>query len=104
MSNLRHDLWHELIGRSITGINHQYVFITLEESWLKQLRAQYMLGIEEPKLRLPGVLGKYKTNSEYTISTAYYPEGIGRFKPRIIAERIDEPGCEWQLKLIRRRY
>lgn len=85
-------------------MNHQHVFITLEESWLKQLRAQYMLGVEEPALKLYEVLGKYKTNSDYKISTAYYPEGAGRFKPRIIAERIDKPGCEWQLKLIRRRY
>lgn len=97
------DRWHELIGKNITGINQQHVFITLEEFWLKQLRAQYMLGIKEPILKLPGVLGKYKNNSEYRVSTAYYPEGLGKFKPRIIAERINEPGCEWQLRLIGRK-
>jgi hypothetical protein len=59
-----------------------------------------MLGIEEPTLRLPGVVGKYKTNSEYRIITDYYPEGVGRSKPRIIADRINEPGCEWQLRVI----
>lgn len=98
------DCWHDCVGRSITDPKYSFMFITLEESWLKQLRAQYMLGIEEPVLKLPGILGKFKTNSEYRISTAHYPEGIGSFGPRIVAERIDKPGCEWQLKLIRRRY
>lgn len=96
--------WDHLEGRSITAAFNNHVFIVLELSWLKQLRAQYMLGIEEPMLKLPGVLGRYKTNSEYRLSTAYYPEGVGSFKPRIIAERINEPGCEWQLRLIRRKY
>lgn len=95
------DSWEALVGRSITSGFDGHVYIVLEESWIKQLRTQYMLGIKEPLLRLPGVLGKYKTNSEYRLSTAYYPEGISRFKPRIIADRIDEPGCEWQLRLIR---
>lgn len=93
--------WEALVGRSITSGFDGHVYIVLEEAWIKQLRTQYMLGIKEPLLRLPGVLGKYKTNSEYRLSTAYYPEGISRFKPRIIADRIDEPGCEWQLRLIR---
>lgn len=95
------DSWEALVGKSITSGFDGHVYIVLEESWIKQLRTQYMLGIKEPLLRLPGVLGKYKTNSEYRLSTAYYPEGISRFKPRIIADRIDEPGCEWQLRLIR---
>lgn len=95
------DSWEALVGRSITSGFDGHVYIVLEEAWIKQLRTQYMLGIKEPLLRLPGVLGKYKTNSEYRLSTAYYPEGISRFKPRIIADRIDEPGCEWQLRLIR---
>ncbi len=95
------DSWEALVGKSITSGFVGHVYIVLEESWIKQLRTQYMLGIKEPLLRLPGVLGKYKTNSEYRLSTAYYPEGISRFKPRIIADRIDEPGCEWQLRLIR---
>ena len=95
------NLWEALVGRSITSGFDGHVYIVLEEAWIKQLRTQYMLGIKEPLLRLPGVLGKYKTNSEYRLSTAYYPEGISRFKPRIIADRIDEPGCEWQLRLIR---
>lgn len=95
------DSWEALVGHSITSGFDGHVYIILEESWIKQLRTQYMLGIKEPLLRLPGVLGKYKTNSEYRLSTAYYPEGISRFKPRIIADRIDEPGCEWQLRLIR---
>lgn len=95
------DSWEALVGKSITSGFDGHVYIVLEEAWIKQLRTQYMLGIKEPLLRLPGVLGKYKTNSEYRLSTAYYPEGISRFKPRIIADRIDEPGCEWQLRLIR---
>lgn len=103
-SSILNDPWEDLAGRTITAVFNQHIYITLELSWLKQLRTQYILGIEEPTLRLPGVLGKYKTNSEYTISTAYYPEGIGSFKPRIIADRINEPGCEWQLLLIRRNY
>lgn len=101
MSNLRHDLWHKLIGRSITSRFDPHVFITFEESWLKQLRTQYMLGVPEPLLRLPGVIGKYKTNSDYQLTTGYFPEGAGRSKPRIIADRINEPGCEWQLRVIR---
>lgn len=95
------DSWEALVGRSITSGFDGHVYIVLEEPWIKQLRTQYMLGIKEPLLRLPGVLGKYKTNSEYRLSTAYYPEGISRFKPRIIADRINEPGCEWQLRVIR---
>lgn len=98
------DTWESLAGRSITASFNQHVYIVLEESWLKQLRAQYALGIEEPVLRLPEVLGKFKTNSDYRLSTAYYPEGIGNFRPRIIADRINEPGCEWQLRLVRRNY
>lgn len=91
--------WEALIGKSITDRKHNHVFITLEESWLKQLYIQYMLGIEEPVLRLPGVLGKYKTNSEFRIPTLGF---IGKgFKPRIAADRINEPGCEWQLRIIR---
>lgn len=98
------DSWEALVGRSISSAFDRHVYIVLEESWIKQLRTQYMLGIEEPLLRLPGVLGKYKTNSEYRLNTAHYPEGVSRFKPRIIADRIDEPGCEWQLRLIRGIY
>lgn len=96
--------WEALVGKSITSGFDGHVYIVLEESWIKQLRTQYMLGIKEPLLRLPGVLSKYKTNSEYRLNTAHYPEGISRFKPRIIADRIDEPGCEWQLRLIRGIY
>lgn len=95
------DSWEGLVGKSITSGFDGHVYIVLEESWIKQLRAQYMLGVPEPLLRLPGVIGKYKTNSEYWISTAHYPEGVTRSKPRIIADRIDEPGCEWQLRVIR---
>lgn len=95
------DSWNHLEGRSITSGFDGHVFITLELSWLNQLRAQYMLGVPEPLLRLSGVIGKYKTDSEYWISTAHYPEGVSRFKPRIIADRINEPGCEWQLRVIR---
>lgn len=95
------DSWEAFVGKSITSRFDHHVFITLELSWLKQLRIQYMLGIKEPLLRLPGVIGKYKTNSEYKLNTGYFPEGIARSKPRIIADRIDEPGCEWQLRLIR---
>lgn len=95
------DSWNHLEGRSITSGFDGHVFITLELSWLNQLRAQYMLGVPEPLLRLPGVIGKYKTNSEYRINTGYFPEGIASSKPRIIADRINEPGCEWQLRLIR---
>lgn len=98
------DSWNQLAGRHLTSGFDPHVFITFELSWLKQLYLQYMLGIEEPLLRLPGVLGKYKTNGNYWISTALYPEGISRFKPRIIADRIDEPGCEWQLRVIRGIY
>lgn len=91
--------WKALIGKSITDPKHSHVYITLEESWLKQLYVQYMLGIEEPVLRLPGVLGKYKTNSEYFIGTLRF---IGKgFSKRIEADRINEPGCEWQLRLAR---
>ena len=95
------DSWEALVGKSITSGFDGHVFITLELSWLKQLRAQYMLGVPEPLLRLPGVIGKYKTNSDYQLTTGYYPEGVSRFKPRLIADRIDEPGCEWQLRVIR---
>nr|DAH75803.1 MAG TPA: hypothetical protein [Caudoviricetes sp.] len=95
------DSWNHLVGRTITFRFDPHVFITLELSWLKQLRAQYMLGVPEPLLRLPGVIGKYKTNSEYRINTGYFPEGIASSKPRIIADRINEPGCEWQLRVIR---
>lgn len=93
--------WESLVGRSITSGFDGHVYIALEESWIKQLRAQYMLGVPEPILRLPGVIGKYKTNSDYLITTGYFPEGIARSKPRIIADRINEPGCEWQLRVIR---
>ena len=93
--------WEALVGKSNTSGFDGHVFITLELSWLKQLRAQYMLGVPEPLLRLPGVIGKYKTNSDYQLATRYYPEGIARSKPRIIADRINEPGCEWQLRVIR---
>lgn len=93
--------WNHLEGRTITSGFDPHVFIIFEMSWLKQLYVQYMLGIEEPLLRLPGVIGKYKTNSDYTLTTAYYPEGVSRFKPRIIADRINEPDCEWQLRVIR---
>ena len=95
------DSWNHLEGLTITSGFDPHVFITLELSWLKQLRVQYMLGIPEPLLRLPGVIGKYKTNSEYRINTGYFPEGIASSKPRIIADRINEPGCEWQLRVIR---
>lgn len=95
------DSWNHLEGHTITSHFDPHVFITLELSWLKQLRTQYMLGVPEPLLRLPGVIGKYKTNSDYQLTTGYYPEGVSRFKPRIIADRIDEPGCEWQLRVIR---
>ena len=95
------DSWEALVGKSITSGFDGHVYIVLEESWIKQLRAQYMLGVPEPLLRLPGVIGKYKTNSDYQLSTGYFPEGAGRSKPRIIADRIDEPGCEWQLRVIR---
>lgn len=93
--------WEWLVGKSITSRFNGHVFITLELSWLKQLRAQYMLGVPEPLLRLPGVIGKYKTNSDYQLATGYYPEGIARSKSRIMADRINEPGCEWQLRVIR---
>ena len=94
--------WEVLIGKSITGLNHNHVFITLEESWLKQLYVQFMLGIEKPVLKLPGVLGKYKTNSEYNIPMVRF---IGKsFYPRIKAERINQPDCEWQLKVERRMF
>lgn len=93
--------WEGLVGKSITSGFDGHVYIVLEESWIKQLRAQYMLGIKEPLLRLPGVLGKYKTNSEYRLNTGYFPEGIASSKPRIIADRINEPGCEWQLRVVR---
>lgn len=93
--------WEALVGKSITSGFDGHVYIVLEESWIKQLRAQYMLGVPEPILRLPGVIGKYKTNSDYLITTGYFPEGIARSKPRIIADRINEPGCEWQLRVIR---
>ena len=95
------DSWEALVGKSITSGFDGHVYIVLEESWIKQLRVQYMLGIPEPLLRLPGVIGKYKTNSDYQLTTGYFPEGLARSKPRIIADRIDEPGCEWQLRLIR---
>lgn len=98
------DSWNHLEGRPITSGFDPHVFITVELSWLKQLHLQYMLGIEEPLLRLSGVLGKYKTNNNYWISTALYPEGTSRFKPRIVADRINEPGCEWQLRVIRGIY
>lgn len=90
--------WEALVGKSITSGFDPHVFITLELSWLKQLRAQYMLGVPEPLLRLPGVIGKY---NEYRLNTGYFPEGIASSKPRIIADRINEPGCEWQLRVIR---
>lgn len=93
--------WNHLEGKSITSGFDGHVYIVLELSWLKQLRAQYMLGVPEPLLRLPGVIGKYKTNSDYQLTTGYFPEGIARSKPRIIADRINEPGCEWQLRVIR---
>lgn len=93
--------WINLTGRTLRSGFHNHVFITLEEIWLRNLYTQYMIGVEEPVLKLPGVLGKYKTNSDYEITTAHYPEGIARFKPRIIADRINEPGCEWQLRVIR---
>lgn len=93
--------WEALVGKSITSVFNGHVYIVLEESWIKQLRTQYMLGIKEPLLRLPGVLGKYKTNSEYKLNITHYPEGVSKFKPRIIADRINEPGCEWQLRVIR---
>ena len=93
------DSWEALVGKSITDLNHNHVFITLEESWLKQLYVQFMLGIEKPVLKLPGVLGKYKTNSEYKIPVVRF---IGKsFYYRIKADRINEPGCEWQLRVIR---
>ena len=95
------DSWNHLEGKSITSGFDPHVFITLELPWLKQLRAQYMLGVPEPLLRLPGVISKYKTNSEYRLNVGYFPEGIASSKPRIIADRIDEPGCEWQLRVIR---
>ena len=94
--------WYGLIGRSITDPKHSFMFITLEEAWLKQLYVQYMIGIDEPLLRLPGVQGKFKTNSEFYIPTLRF---VGKsFNLTITAERIDKPGCEWQLKLIRRKY
>lgn len=93
--------WEALVGKSITSGFDGHVYIVLEESWIKQLRAQYMLGVSEPLLRLPGVIGKYKTNSDYQLTTGYFPEGLARSKPRIIADRINEPGCEWQLRVIR---
>lgn len=95
------DSWNHLEGKSITSRFDGHVYIVLELNWLKQLRAQYMLGVPEPLLRLPGVIGKYKTNSDYQLTTGYFPEGIARSKPRIIADRINEPGCEWQLRVIR---
>lgn len=93
--------WEAIVGKSITSGFDGHVYIVLEESWIKQLRAQYMLGVPEPLLRLPGVIGKYKTNSDYQLTSGYFPEGLARSKPRIIADRIDEPGCEWQLRVIR---
>lgn len=93
--------WNHLEGCTITSGFDPHVFITFELAWLKQLYVQYMLGVEEPLLRLPGVMGKYKTNSDYQLTTGYYPEGVARSKPRIIADRINEPGCEWQLRVIR---
>lgn len=48
------ETWEALVGKSITSGFDGHVFITLELSWLKQLRAQYMLGVPEPLLRLPG--------------------------------------------------
>lgn len=93
--------WEYLEGRTITSGFDPHVFITFELSWLKQLYIQYMLGVPEPLLRLPGVIGKYKTNSDYQLTTSYFPEGLGISKPRIIADRINEPGCEWQLRVIR---
>lgn len=94
--------WEALIGLSITDPKHSFMFISLEESWLKQLYVQYMIGIDEPILRLPGVLGKFKTNSEFYIPALRF---VGQgFNLGITANRINEPGCEWQLKLIRRKH
>lgn len=80
------------------GCHHEYVL--LKEWMLKPLWLQYALGIPMPKHKLPGVVSNYCTGEEPGITSRICVDFFT--SAHLYLEYIGEPGCDYQLLIVRR--
>lgn len=96
MSNLRPI--KEVYGARICDENHRHQYILLKEWMLKPLWVQNSLGIAIPTHKLPGVVAQFNSSpnpvTPKAITLAFGPRRI------LIANKIDEPGFEYELQIV----
>lgn len=90
---------NEVYGTRIRAEYCKHEYILLKEWMLKPLWLQYSLGIAVPTHKLAGTVSNFAVEGESLATRQITVAFIGPRKI-LIANRIDEPGFEYELQIV----